>query len=164
MHRPQFKCCNWSWRCCHWKLSSNCISCSGKAVLPWMEIWTTHHHDCQRYDFCVAGIQLPTPSWGYCASSLESLVGLHHNSAPGLERFGSSFTSATSVPISLSFLLLGYPQPVGSSLRQVAAFCNSPSPGKCSHPCPDIRKCRLLRWSLSSHFSPLYSCSGRHRQ
>ena len=109
--------------------------------------------------FCMAGIQLPTPSWGYSVGSLESLVGAHHNSRPGLERSGSSFTSTISVSISLSLLLLECLQLGANCLRQAAAFCSSPNLKKCSHSCPDTEKCRLLHWSLflSLHFSSIYS-------
>lgn len=76
-----------------------------------------------------------------------------------LERSGSSFTSATSVPVSLSLLLLECLQPAGSSLGQVAVFGSSRPFGKCSHPCPDPGECRLLHQalSLSLPFSPIYS-------
>lgn len=48
-------------------------------------------------------------------------MGPHHNLVLSLERSGSSFTSAASVPSSFSLLLLGYLEPVGSSVGQVAA-------------------------------------------
>lgn len=56
---------------------------------------------------------------------MQSLMGPHHNSVLSLERSGSSLTFATSVPVSFRLLLLGYLQPVNSSVGQAAVFYSS---------------------------------------